>query len=466
MNLAAFRVVVALLFITTREVWSAAGWASLPAALAVTPRGWGWTLALFPPNATAARIAHLLVVASATLGLLGCYARPAFTGLTIAALYLLALPLRSGMPFHDQHLVWFAAICAASPCADALALDAWHRRRRGGALARVPARAAAYGVPLRVAWLLIGVIFFFPGLWKLRAAGLAWITSDNLRNQLYWKWTVVPGLTPPLRIDRFPWLLHASAAAVVALELSLAFAIWRRWSRRAVVIGALLFHAGAHLFMGIDFSGLWMTYVVFVDWEALARRWVPLRRRAAAPVLAARLEAPRLWPSLLVGIVLVAGAIEAGLRGATAGWPFACYPTFQDRAGVIAPALAMALVRDTGEEVPFDIAAGAPPGQSTRERIFGLRLIAAAGAPGAPARFAAYWDRLQAWTSLQPRRHDLRAVRFYWAEMSMLPEDRGKAVEPGALIYELSLGRASTRTPRARSGATTSAASDDSASTK
>ena len=93
-------------------------------------------------------------------------------------------------------------------------LDAWRRRRAGGrgenrgdaggAPTLPPARAPEYGVPIRIAWLLLGMVFFFPGLWKLRTAGLGWITGDTLRNQMYWKWAVIPGLTPPLRIDRFP----------------------------------------------------------------------------------------------------------------------------------------------------------------------------------------------------------------------------------------------------------------------
>ena len=317
----------------------APAWATLSPSLAVAPRGWGWALALFPPNAVAARVASIGVIAGAVLGAAGLFARAALTVLVVAALYLLALPLRNGMPYHYQHLVWFAAICAASPCADALALDVW-RRRRGEP---PPPRSPAYGVPLRVAWLLVGVIFFFPGLWKLRTLGLDWITSDNLRNQMYWKWASTPGFTPPFRIDRSPALLHAGAAAVVALELSFVFAMWTRWSRRVAIAAALVFHASARWFMGIDFSALWLTYVMFVDWDGLVRGWF---RRADATLPPAPAPLARLAPALIAGAVLVAGAVEAGARGAISGWPFACYPTFQDRAATHIPALVIRLVRD------------------------------------------------------------------------------------------------------------------------
>jgi len=157
-NLAVFRIVVALLFLTTGEVRGAAAWATLPSSLAVPPRGWGWALALCPANLALARAAWIAVIAGAVLGAVGLFARVAFGALTVAALYLLALPLRSGLPYHYQHLVWFAALCAVSPCADALAVGrCWRRRTQPP-----PPRSAAYGVPLRVAWLLVGVIFFFP----------------------------------------------------------------------------------------------------------------------------------------------------------------------------------------------------------------------------------------------------------------------------------------------------------------
>jgi hypothetical protein len=232
------------------------------------------------------------------------------------------------------------------------------------------------------------------------------------------------------------------------------------------------FHAAAWLFMGIEFSGLWLTYVVFVDWEALAHRWTRARRSAmqstAPSSVAAVPGSARVWPSLLVGLVPITGAVEAGVRGATTGWPFACYPTFKDRAGVVVPALVISLVRGNGQEVPFNSNADAPPGEEARERIFGLSPIAAAGTTDAPACFAAYWDRLltRRSSSSPALAADLRAVRFYRAEISTLPEDRSQPPRVRALIYELSPGRESTMMPRARSGATTSAASEDSARIK
>ncbi len=471
LNLAVFRIAVGFLLLTVREIRTAASWANLPAALATTPRGWGWALAIVPVSPALARGAQVALVVAALFGALGCFARVAFGCATVAALYLLALPLRSGMPYHYQHLVWFTALLAASPCADALSLDAWRRRRArgrgknrcdaGGAPTLPPAPAPEYGVPIRIAWLLLGMMFFFPGVWKLRTAGLGWITGDTLRNQMYWKWAVIPGLTPPLRIDRFPGLLHASAAAVVLLELGFVFAVWRRWSRMVAVGAALLFHALARAFMGIDFSGLWIAYVVFIDWDALFRRATAdgAERTAGAPEALVRLS--RVAPALTVGLVLLAGAAEAGARGATAGWPFACYPTFAEATGTEMPALVIVLVGPDGAESPVGMDALADATNRARERAFGLRLLAAGAGP---EQFAAYWGRVSARAALRARLPNARAVRFYAGRISTVPEERDRPPVARRLIYELPLAPASTMMPRARSGATTWSASDEAAS--
>ena len=466
LNLAVFRIAVAFLLLTMHEIRTASSWAELPTALAATPRGWGWALALVPASPALARAAHLALMAGALFGALGCFARVAFGCATVAALYLLALPLRSGMPYHYQHLVWFAALLAASPCADVLSVDAWRRRRARprGDNATAPARSAAYGVPIRLAWLLLGMVFFFPGLWKLRASGLAWITGDNLRNQMYWKWAVVPGLTPPFRIDRFPGLLHAGAAGVVLLELGFVFAVWRRWSRAVAVASALLFHALARLFMGIDFSGLWIAYVVFVDWDALFRRATAegAELTAGAPTASVRLS--RVAPALAVGLLLLAGAAEAGARGVTAGWPFACYPTFAEATGTEMPALVIALVGPDGAESPVEMDALAEAGDLPRERALGLRLLAAGVGP---EQFAAYWARVSKRATLRARLPGARAVRFYVGRISIVPEERARPPVGRRLVYELVLGPASsTMIPRARNGAMTWSASDEAASRK
>ena len=45
-----------------------------------------------------------------------------------------------------------------------------------------------YGLPVRVIWLLFGVLYFFPGFWKYWRSGLDWAFTDNMKYPLYWNW--------------------------------------------------------------------------------------------------------------------------------------------------------------------------------------------------------------------------------------------------------------------------------------
>ena len=124
----------------------------------------------------------MLIVACLT-AIAGALPRTAMLTVTISGLYVFGLSQLSGAVIHDMHLFWLSALLAVSPCGDAFSLV---RRKRAGA-------SLAYGIPLRLARLLLAVVYFFPGYWKLATSGLEWITSDNLRNQLYWQsWVAGP----------------------------------------------------------------------------------------------------------------------------------------------------------------------------------------------------------------------------------------------------------------------------------
>jgi len=145
-------------------------------------------------------------------------------------------------------------------------------------------------------------------------------------------------------------------------------------------------------------------------------------------------------PALVVGAVLIAGAVEAGARGITVGWPFACYPTFQDHAPARFSTLTMVGVRPDGAEIFLDPVPGLDGNQAARARAMDARLIRTARSPDAPARFADRWRQRQARTGA-PRdaERDLRAVRFYASSQSTAPEERGRPPNRETLLYELSL---------------------------
>ena len=342
----------------------------------VAPRGL-FTLVALPISIALTKTAYAIVLLGCMSGLVGLRTRLSLVSAAIAATYLLGVAQLSGNVVHDHHLVWFLAILAASPCGDALSIDA---RDRGV----VPGPSTAYGVPIFYARALIAAIFFFPGVWKLRESGLAWIFSDNLRNQMWWKWAQYDWV-PSFRIDHHPRIVRALALFAVSFELTFPVMLLMPRLRRYAAVGALLFHAGIEAVMRIPFSSLWLCYVVLVDW----REVLPRARE-------------RLHAEWSVGAVLLAGNVFYGAMGWMNGWPFACYPTFQWRAGVTMPGL---VVEDSSGAIIV--------GRPTTQDAWGVQ-----------------------WSLLGLREHPFdrarllatvpRGARFFRVWWSVNPDDRGK----------------------------------------
>jgi len=136
--------------------------------------------------------------------------------------WTLAIPQLYGKLNHDHHVLWFAALLAVSPCADVLAVDAIPaaRRRADGGGVRPPGPSRAYALPIRIIWVLLGLIYLFPGFWKVWSTGFTWISSENLRQHMFLKWHEFDDWTPMLRIDEMPLLLLLGALGTVVFELS------------------------------------------------------------------------------------------------------------------------------------------------------------------------------------------------------------------------------------------------------
>jgi hypothetical protein len=242
-----------------------------------------------------------------------------------------------------MHLVWFLVLLAFSPCALRLRLPWLNERPR-----RTVSDAVAGDLTLALLRGLLALVYFFPGYWKLREAGLAWIFSDNLQNQMFWKWYQF-GALPAWRVDRHPELVQLGAFGVVLLELSFPLLVTRPALRALAAALGLGFHVAAAKLMFLPFAALFACYVVLVDWEWLLA-WLADERPAQVPkrgryLLRAVVSACRgdggagLRRLVAAGGVLLVGASCAGLSGQMRAYPFACYPTFQWIAGAHMPDL-------------------------------------------------------------------------------------------------------------------------------
>jgi uncharacterized membrane protein YphA (DoxX/SURF4 family) len=317
-NLAVARIAVFWILFERLEAGGFRRHLRLPEELRIPPLGWEAILRVLPLDETTVETAQLAAIACSFLALVGFWTRTAAALTALLSTFVLVTMYLSAKVDHTfHHVIWFSLLLAASPSGDALSVDAWLARRRGRP---PPGPARAYALPIRLMWLLIGVAYFFPGLYKL-LAGPQWIWSENLRFLLYESWRHHQ-VIPLLRIDQHPALYQAAAVATLLFELSFVFLVLSRRTRPFAAIGGLLFHAATAYFLRIYFLELMRCYVVFVDWHALARR-LGLARQATPPVRAA----PSAVPAAVVGALLLAANVACGALGVDS-WPFSVYPRF------------------------------------------------------------------------------------------------------------------------------------------
>lgn len=322
--LALLRIVVPAVILASPELYAARGLVESPGRLGFAPEGLGW-IAHLPIGLPLARVLFVIALSTAATAILGFWSRASLGILTVSAGLLFSLSQRQGAVLHDMHLFWMTALLAASPCGDTLSLDAWGKPR--------PPPSRRYGVPLLFARVLLGLVYFFPGLHKLRLSGLAWMTSDNVINQMHAKW-LEHGRLPVLRIDHAPLLCAVGAIGVLLFELSFVFlAIASRRTRWVAMGAGLAFHLSTQVFFFIPFVSLWACYVALLSGRE-------------QPEAADRAPAPR--AAIVVGTLLCLAVAVQGLRAQTEAWPFACYPTFGHVQSAAIPDLVVELALDDG----------------------------------------------------------------------------------------------------------------------
>ncbi|HET8940226.1 MAG TPA: HTTM domain-containing protein [Polyangiales bacterium] len=431
LGLAALRIALGAVILISPELWQAPYWAGLPAHLRFPPEGLGWALQVLPIDQDYARAAQALLIASCAAAILGLRARLAMLGVTLFGLYVFGLSQLSGAVIHNMHLFWFSALLAVSPCGDALTLQRW---LRGQPYTALPA-ALAYTVPLQCARVLLAAVYFFPGFWKLKTSGLTWIFSDNLRNQIYWKWFEIGATAPTLRVDQQPWLLQLAAAAVVVFELGFITLIWSRRGRMLAAFCGVLFHLGTQWIMGITFISLIACYVMLLDWEGIARAL-----GQAAPAMVARGPLRSVLPALLLSVPLICIVFVQGARGAVQAWPLGCYPTFDRTVGDYIADLRIEVVREDGTAIAI------PDGPSTgghlrapQDWARAWRLAGFYDDRVDPALLGHYFEHLLR----EPRAAAVAAgatrVRFYAATYSVFPGRAGQPPLSMQLLAELPL---------------------------
>jgi hypothetical protein len=273
LNLAIFRMAVFWAIFNEVQLGSIVSFSRMPAGLQFAPWGMSALLPRLPIDATWATIAGLLLLVFSTTGFVGFFSRTSALACALFGFYALGIPHFYGKVNHNHHLVWFATILAVSPCGDFLALDAVRaaRKRADRGITDPLSPSRAYALPLCFVMLLMGVIYFFPGFWKLWQSGFDWFLTDNLQHHLYlfWTWSFNGLWLPTFRIDQHVLLCRIAAAATVLFELSFIFLMFSARLRVVAALAGLVFHTSTNCFLRISFLSLRVCYVALFDWASI-----------------------------------------------------------------------------------------------------------------------------------------------------------------------------------------------------
>lgn len=274
-------------------------------------------LNLVPDTPTTNLVIKILLISSGTLAAIGLFTRPAILVLCAVGLFAFGEPQLYGKVVHNHNILWFAIILGLSPCGHVFSLDACLQTKRGDDL--TPYKSVKYALPIRLIWILMGIIYFFPGFWKIWASGLDWAFTENLRYQILSKWAKLESdLKPMIHIENYPILYKGGALFAILFELGFLFIILQKKLRKAALFLGLLFHLSIYLTLHIQFLQMVFAYITLINFDRIFAKG-ELRSKAS--------KYPYQKPVMLAGVLLIGFSILFG-AAKIHSWPFTVYPTF------------------------------------------------------------------------------------------------------------------------------------------
>jgi len=228
-----------------------------------------YQLDLRPPPASIVLVLAWVWRCALASAALGCFTRTSSAVAFVLGTYLLGLPHSFGKLSHTAGaVVLILGVLAVSRSGDAVSLDALRRGRR-----RPVAASGEYTWPVRAAWLVLAMVFLGAGISKLRHPGLAWVTSDTLRNTFlvnhYYQSVDQPLVPWGLTIAEYPWLCHLLAAGTVVIEMAYPVAMFAPAARLPLVAAGVGLLLAFRVFLGPSFLALVICHVFWVPWERL-----------------------------------------------------------------------------------------------------------------------------------------------------------------------------------------------------
>ena len=418
-NLALFRIVVFYLIFDSIYLPTLLWLGDVPDVLMTPPLGFEWFPYIFRIDRNWIEISYYIFLVSCAFSIVGLFTRYSIFVTVVLAFYLLGVPNFFGKVNHSQHhFVLFATILTVSRCSDVWSADAYINYLRTKKRL-IPKPEIVYGLPIRIIWVLIGVLYFFAGFWKLYDGGLDWILSNTLKYYMYQIWYMIDWM-PDFRIDNYPNLLIVSAALTILFEIGFIFLIFMGRLRWLAVFGGIAFHNMTGMFMRINFKSLWYCYIIFFDWSFLYNWYTKIffRNSDGATSINAHTQRYNLRIVSIVGGLLILGNIYAGAGNYIEAWYFTCYPTFQyvkDRPATSDMVIVVSFGNGNYEKIDEKIFHSMSR-KFQHARFYNmLRMLAN---DQDQEKFMAFWNFI---VSEYPELKDVRSIKIYDHYVSTLP---------------------------------------------
>ncbi|HWP04502.1 MAG TPA: HTTM domain-containing protein [Polyangiaceae bacterium] len=166
-------------------------------------------------------------------------------------------------------------VIAFSHAADAWAVDAFLRRRKGFPR---PGPSAEYHWPVHFIALLCVTMYGAAGLTKLGVSGPEWALGDGLRLRfLSHHFTHQPPTRLGVWLADYPLVCRVLASASLCLEFASPLALWNRSVYRTVLPCLALLQLMIWLTLGVRFREMVATFACLLPWGALIARLDALR---------------------------------------------------------------------------------------------------------------------------------------------------------------------------------------------
>ena len=140
-----------------------------------------------------------------------------------------------------------------------------------------------YGWPVRVAIVIVALVYLLAGYHKLRRSGLEWAYGDNMRYVALWGPSIGGSGWKELAqwTGEHVWVSRASGVFILGFELTFPVVVFVRRLRAWYALAAVFLHVSTWFLLGLDYWAWAITVpLLLIDWPAVAGR---LRARGGQP---------------------------------------------------------------------------------------------------------------------------------------------------------------------------------------